>query len=1183
MKLKSLEISGFKSFADKTKIEFKPGMTGIVGPNGSGKSNIIEAIRWVMGEQSAKGLRGEKMQDVIFGGTSKRSPLNRAEVTIVFDNSDHYLKTDFTEIRISRRLYRSGESNYLINGQDVRLRDIVELFMDTGLGRESFSIISQGRVEAIFNSKAEDRRTIIEEVAGVYKYKQNKERAQKELKQTQENLDRVEDILQEVADRVEPLSRQAAVAQDYIAQKQQYDALEKSRLVIEIDEYQHIQTASGLKTAQLDTIITNQQAEINQKSRQLKELKNNQQALHIEREQLQTRLVTLAQTSERLNGLQNITAEREQTRTSSIQELTGSLKQVTNNLAQVKAKLADKQGALSEQEAEIKTVEAELGQLSNQTAASRITQLQAEVTAAEQAHFTDLKTQVTLQNAVQNAVHNLKQATTTNSDGQAQLVTSQSKLALVTEEHQSLEQQLKTAQAIQQKTQKEFDSLTNDYQVAHQQQKQNQQAWLDGLALVKQAQARLESLQTLDNEYTGYYQGVRNLMRQREQFPDIAGVVADLLHVPANFSKAIEVALGGALQQVVVTNEQAAKVAVEFLTKQRLGRVTFLPLNVIKGRNLSEHQVQAIKSLPGFEGIASDLISCEPSYQKILTHLLGTTVIAADLDSATAIARIGQHRFKIVTLDGQVINPGGSITGGAQRNDNNGVLQQKTEIDQLTKAVGTMQAELASSEAKVQAFDQQISDLTEAGTAKRSELAICNEDVQILTSKVKLALENVNHVQNQVEHLMHQQKSFSDNVSTITQNDADNKAKLMALDDHIKQLETKITAAKAEIEALSQSQTTLSERIFAKREWLAGQRATATALASDVTSLEQQVGTLSKNRQQMEQRLALFTAGGDELEQARERAQQELVVAQADYQQATTDLAVIKTKLTQTDSTINIVEQELDRLQGTQQLSQQELSTLTAQQARNSALLEQAQKQLMADYDLTIEAAKTELVNMPIAEIKTQLKLIKRGLDELGDVNLGSITEYQEVASRHEFLSKQQADLVAARDNLFATMTEMDGEVTQRFKATFDAVASQFNAIFGRMFGGGKAELRLTDPEHLLTTGIDIMAQPPGKKFQQMSLLSGGEKALTAITLLFSILAVRPVPFAILDETEAALDDANVTRFAQYLHTFENDTQFIVITHRKGTMVNADMLYGITMQESGISKLVAVNLADIKQ
>lgn len=1183
MKLKSLEISGFKSFADKTKIEFKPGMTGIVGPNGSGKSNIIEAIRWVMGEQSAKGLRGEKMQDVIFGGTSKRSPLNRAEVTIVFDNSDHYLKTDFTEIRISRRLYRSGESNYLINGQDVRLRDIVELFMDTGLGRESFSIISQGRVEAIFNSKAEDRRTIIEEVAGVYKYKQNKERAQKELKQTQENLDRVEDILQEVAGRVEPLSRQAAVAQDYLAQKQQYDALEKSRLVIEIDEYQHIQTASGLKAAQLDTIITNQQAEINQKSRQLKELKNNQQALHIEREQLQTRLVTLAQTSERLNGLQNITAEREQTRTSSIQELTGSLKQVTNNLAQVKAKLADKQGALSEQEAEIKTVEAELGQLSNQTAASRITQLQAEVTAAEQAHFTDLKTQVTLQNAVQNAVHNLKQATTTNSDGQTQLVTSQSKLALVTEEHQALEQQLKTAQATQQKTQKEFDSLTNDYQVAHQQQKQNQQAWLDGLALVKQAQARLESLQTLDNEYTGYYQGVRNLMRQREQFPDIAGVVADLLHVPANFSKAIEVALGGALQQVVVTNERAAKVAVEFLTKQRLGRVTFLPLNVIKGRNLPEHQVQAIKSLPGFEGIASDLISCEPSYQKILTHLLGTTVIAADLDSATAIARIGQHRFKIVTLDGQVINPGGSITGGAQRNDNNGVLQQKTEIDQLTKAVSTMQAELASSEAKVQAFDQQISDLTEAGTAKRSELAICNEDVQILTSKVKLALENVNHVQNQVEHLMHQQKSFSDNVSTITQNDADNKAKLMALDDHIKQLEAKITAAKAEIEALSQSQTTLSERIFAKREWLAGQRATATALASDVTSLEQQVGTLSKNRQQMEQRLALFTAGGDELEQARERAQQELVVAQADYQQATTDLAVIKTKLTQTDSTINVVEQELDRLQGTQQLSQQELSTLTAQQARNSALLEQAQKQLMADYDLTIEAAKTELVNMPIAEIKTQLKLIKRGLDELGDVNLGSITEYQEVASRHEFLSKQQADLVAARDNLFATMTEMDGEVTQRFKATFDAVASQFNAIFGRMFGGGKAELRLTDPEHLLTTGIDIMAQPPGKKFQQMSLLSGGEKALTAITLLFSILAVRPVPFAILDETEAALDDANVTRFAQYLHTFENDTQFIVITHRKGTMVNADMLYGITMQESGISKLVAVNLADIKQ
>ncbi|MCM0598718.1 chromosome segregation protein SMC [Periweissella fabalis] len=1183
MKLKSLEISGFKSFADKTKIEFKPGMTGIVGPNGSGKSNVIEAIRWVMGEQSAKGLRGEKMQDVIFGGTSKRSPLNRAEVTIVFDNSDHYLKTDFTEIRISRRLYRSGESNYLINGQDVRLRDIVELFMDTGLGRESFSIISQGRVEAIFNSKAEDRRTIIEEVAGVYKYKQNKERAQKELKQTQENLDRVEDILQEVASRIEPLSQQAAIAQDYLGQKQRYDALEKSRLVIEIDEYSTVQANNANKADQLKTIIDKQQKDVNHKLQQLKQLKQSQQLLHQRRDQIQAKLVTLAQTTERLNGLQNITAEREQTRTSSIKELTNSLQETALSLKQAENDLKNKKAELSNQQAKIKQVETELADLSEQTVTSRIEQLQAEVAKTEAAHLAELKLQVTVQNEVQNAVNNLKQVTNNGTDVQAQLTAIKDKLAHAQAEQKTLEQQLVHAQTEQQKVQTEFENVTAAYQVAHNQQKQHRQAWLDGLAVAKQAQARLESLQAMDNEYTGYYQGVRNLMRHREKFPEIAGTVADLLNVPAEFSKAIEVALGSALQQVVVANEQVAKNAVQFLTKQRLGRVTFLPINVIKGRSLSAQQLGLITNIEGFQGVASDLVTCGNKYSKILTHLLGTTVIASDLDSATTIAQAGQHHFKIVTIDGQIINPGGSITGGAQRNDNNGVLQQKTEIEQLTQAVATMKVELAKSEATVQDFERQVGELTEMGTAKRSELAICNENAQILISKVKLANENEQHLQQQVHQLLQQQQSFDDNINNLTQTGTDNKVRLTTIEENISKLQTKIVLAKDEINKLSQSQNALSEQIFAKREWLAGQRATGTALMNDITSLKQQVAQLYKNQQQLEQRLALFSAGGDELEQARERAQRELVVAQQDYQQATRDLATIKDELGQIEIAIQSLEQQLEHLQSTQSLSQQELSTLNSQLARNSALLEQAQQQLTEEYDLTIEAAKLELVNMPIDEIKTQLKLIKRGLDELGDVNLNSITEYQEVSNRHEFLSKQQADLIAARDNLFTTMAEMDNEVSKRFETTFNAVAGQFNDIFGRMFGGGKAELRLTDPSNLLTTGIDIMAQPPGKKFQQMSLLSGGEKALTAITLLFSILAVRPVPFAILDETEAALDDANVTRFAQYLHTFENDTQFIVITHRKGTMVNADMLYGITMQESGISKLVAVNLADIKQ
>lgn len=1183
MKLKSLEISGFKSFADKTKIEFKPGMTGIVGPNGSGKSNIIEAIRWVMGEQSAKGLRGEKMQDVIFGGTSKRSPLNRAEVTIIFDNSDHYLKTDFTEIRISRRLYRSGESNYLINGQDVRLRDIVELFMDTGLGRESFSIISQGRVEAIFNSKAEDRRTIIEEVAGVFKYKQSKERAQKELKQTQENLDRVQDILQEVEARVEPLKQQATVAEDYLTQKQQYDALEKSRLVIEIDEYLTATAAMEIKIAELTAMTDQQKITVDEKGQMLKRLKVNQQKLTDEREQLQSKLLTLTQTTERLHGLQNITAEREQTRIATIADLEENLAQSQQTLTTVQQQFETKKQILVEQQAKIDAVAAELAVLTKQTSASRIEQLKLEITTLENSHLTNVKRQINLQNDVEHAEVSLSQASTNDNDLLEQGANLRTQLALATETKENLQSEFERAKQQQQQIQVEFEEVTQAYQATYAEHKKSQQAWFEGLALIKQAQARLESLQTLESEYSGYYQGVRNLMRQRHKFAGIAGVVADLLNVPAELSKAIEVTLGGAVQQVVVDNEQTAKDAVKFLTSQRLGRVTFLPLSVIKGRSLAEQQLNNISNLDGFIGVASELVACDNKYQSIVSHLLGTTVIAKDIDAATIIARQGQHRLKVVTLDGQVINPGGSITGGAQKNDNHGVLQQKTEMDQLSHAVATMNIELAANEAKVKTLAEQVNQLTESGTLKRSELASCNETVQILTSKLDLAQGQVNHLEGQVTELQNQQHAVADSRTLVFNQKAANEQTLKELELTLANELQQIEANKAEIVELTQNQDALSTQIYDKREWLAGQRATVQATQNQVSELEAQISAVEEKQVQLQQRLKLFNVSGDELFQAGQRAQNDLVVAQKNYELTNQQLSAVKNQLAEIEVKTTTVENELDRVQGTFQLSLQELNEVRTAYARIATLLEQSQKQLITDYNLTLDAAKVELVALPIDEIKTQLKLIKRGLDELGDVNIGAIAEYQEVAERFEFLSSQQADLIAARDNLFATMNEMDDEVKVRFQTTFDAIANQFSRIFGQMFGGGKAELRLTDPDNILTTGIDIMAQPPGKKFQQMSLLSGGEKALTAITLLFAILAVRPVPFAILDETEAALDDANVTRFAEYLRTFQNETQFIVITHRKGTMINADVLYGITMQESGISKMVTVNLADIRE
>lgn len=1184
MKLKSLEISGFKSFADKTKIEFMPGMTGIVGPNGSGKSNIIEAIRWVMGEQSAKGLRGDKMQDVIFGGTSKRSPLNRAEVSIVFDNSDHYLKTDWSEIRLTRRLYRSGESNYQINGQDVRLRDILELFMDSGLGRESFSIISQGRVEAIFNSKPEDRRAIIEEVAGVYKYKTNKERAERELRQTQENLDRVQDIMAEIGSRVEPLARQSALAQDYLEQKAQYDRLEKSRLVIEIADNREAKQGVDARVQILQGVVQKHETAVNGQTSRLQTLKQERTALELERDELQQKLVQYAQAKERLQGLQNVNAERDQNRTATVQELTSQLEAVETNLTATIAELATKQTQLSEQAEAVETVNAEVTELTGQTVAERVAQLRKSLQQEQSRYVELLQRQASLSNEKQNLERNAQQSSQAQAGLSERLAAAQGRLQESATELADLEAQLATAKETQTLKTAQFDAVTEEYKQAKTAEQKVRQAWYDGLGLAKQAQARLESLQNMGNEYTGFYQGVRNLMKHKADFPGIEGVVAELIKVPADYNKAIETALGAALQQVVVDNEQTAKNAVRFLTQQRLGRVTFLPRNVIKARNLAANQVQAVTGLAGFVGVASDLVQVEAKYAPIVDNLLGTVVIADNLDNATAIARVGQHRFRIVTLDGQVINPGGSITGGAQRNDQNGLLSQKAEIDKLQTAVKTMEAELLTQERQVRELTNQLDTATEQGSQLREAVAQANEHVQVLTSQCKLASDSHEQLNRQVQALQYEQGHANDSASDYEKEVAQNLADTQQVAQDLLASQAKTTALEAEVGELSENQSAIAEQIQTKREWLAAKRATYDALASQVNQLKQRVGELEQQQGTLAERLELLTANDDDLYTASQNAKVELVKTTKAYERAQLQTSEVREKLSALNTTIANQEAEFTKLATLQRESLQEMNDLRAQQARLATLLDQAMNQLNENYALSVVEARAEVadLDLPVEQIRTQLKLIKRGLDEIGDVNLGVIEEYQEVKTRFDFLTSQQTDLVAARTNLYATMNEMDVEVQRRFKLTFDEIAAQFNNIFTKMFGGGQAELTLTDPEHLLTTGIDIMAQPPGKKFQQMSLLSGGEKALTAITLLFSILAVRPVPFAILDETEAALDDANVTRFAEYLHNFEDDTQFIVITHRKGTMVNADVLYGITMQESGVSKMVSVNLNELE-
>ncbi|KRN31716.1 chromosome segregation protein SMC [Weissella halotolerans] len=1178
MKLKTLEISGFKSFAQKTKIDFMPGITGVVGPNGSGKSNIIEAIRWVMGEQSAKGLRGDKMADVIFGGTADRKPLNRAQVIITFDNSDHYLQTDYTEIQIARTLYRTGESKYQINGTTVRLRDIQELFMDSGLGRESFSIISQGRVEQIFSAKPADRRAVIEEVAGVYKYKQNKDKATAELSGVQDKLDRVQDILFEIRQRLEPLAQQSAQAQDYLTQKAEFDQLDQARLVLAIQDGR--QAAGQLANQQADyegqlatlhQIILDLEADLTAQ-------KQARQELTTKRQTAQTELLATATRVEQLLGEQKLQAERQTSRSQASHDLAAEIEKTKANQVYWQQTIQERQAEIDLQLEKTATLTEQVKRIKNQLKALDAQTLQTEIDQKRSVLVEQMQRVATLKN----------QAVFLKQEYQRQTVQSERLHKQLAEVNQALtkvqvtlaqgQADLEQAKA-QQQAQKEAlaqaqqagQKLESDFQTAR-------QTWYNQLEKEQRVQTRLQTLKHLADQYEGYYQGVKHLMQARQQFPGIAGVVAELITVPKDQQLAIETALGGALQQVVVDQATTAKTAIKYLTTHRLGRVTFLPLNTVRPRHLATSLLESAQASAGFVGLAADLVTVAAEYRPVIAHLLGTTVIAQDLTTAMPMAKALLQRVRIVTLDGQVINAGGAMTGGANRQQGQGLLSQRQTIDQLTKEGHQLAQQSQQAEERVRTLEHQVQVAAKAFKKQQADLLTVNEDVQNLTHTVQNAKEELARMQKERAALHfelesngiesedgHRQPNHQVELETAQQEQAD--------------LQTDLDQALQKQAAASQARQRYQAELTECETELA--RAKAQLEAAQVRKADSQ-----KQAQQAQERMDSLQKQRADLSadqgQVRARIEHDLTEQTTKKDALTAQVQDLDKQLETKGQTIAQVELALENRRHQQGDLMTKSSEVARQKAQVTTNLDHAQTTLQEDYGLDYAAAKAAVtLTMPLADIETKLKLLKRGLADIGPVNLQAIDEYTQVKERYDFLEQQQADLIEARDNLEATMGEMDQEVKTRFAQTFAAVAKHFATIFVKMFGGGQAELLLTDPDHLLTTGVDIKAQPPGKKFQQMSLLSGGERALTAISLLFAILEVRPVPFVVLDETEAALDEANVTRFAQYLHEVNDRTQFIVITHRKGTMANADVLYGVTMQEPGVSTMVSVDLTEV--
>lgn len=1179
MQLLSLTLDGFKSFAQKTTIKFEPGMTGIIGPNGSGKSNIIEAIRWVMGEQSARHLRGDKMADVIFNGAADRQPLNRAVVSITLDNSDHYLASDFRELTITRKLYRNGDSEYLINGQKVRLKDITDLFIDSGLGRESFSIISQGRVAAVFNGKPEDRRGIIETVAGVAKYKKNKETAEKRLTATMDNLNRVNDIIGELSRQLEPLADESALAKDYLEQKKRFDLLDRTQTVRQYDRQRQQLTAVQTKYRQTAKLVTDYQAQQKKVDAVLTQLKQRRAVLLRQKDAAQQAILTQTEKIAQLKNQQSMSSMKRDQQVADQQRLNEQAAQLE---AQLQAAQQDQQAVkdqLAAHEQEMDQHQADYDAAKQMSNAERIQALNQQLGDLRNQQINLMQELTTVHNQQAFLKRSHEQRVSQQNQNSSELQDRQAQQARLSADQQSQQEELDRLNDQVNQLQAQVTNLDHQLTAITQQYQQAQRDWYAALGDVHSTKSRIKNYQAMSEEYAGYYQGVRTVLQNRQAFPGLAGPVSELFDVPAKLTTAIETVLGGQLQQLVVDRQTTGKQIISYLVQHRGGRVTILPLDTLIHRRPASSWNQ-VAGMPGVVGRAVDLINFDPQFQLVADYLLGSTVVADSLDHATVIARAGRHQLRVVTLDGQLINASGAMTGGANRHRQHGLLTQKQLGKQLNDLLHQQENQVSQAEQRVADLKQRHDDQEKQLTGLQAQLHTAQLDQHAAQSQLEVLAGRLQDLNRQIQSLQSQADQQGNQVKDDQTQVAQLKQKEAAVAHRQQATEEKISTLTEQIHALETNASAQNEQLHQMEQWLA-------VAAERQQQFQRQVDAAAKT----------VVDTQDELTRVKDQLTALAAAMNNDHSQADNQAALEKTQalLTKTKAQVEKYDQELaklnddlaiqeDKHQRTAELQQaasDDASDLKAQQVRIESRLDQLLNHLSEQYEMTIEAVRQEVSDLDDDQLARQLKLLRRGLAELGDVNVGSIAEYDRVKKHYDFLKGQQDDLLAARKQLNQTMGEMDSQVEQRFTQIFKRVSAAFDETFKQIFGGGQAKLVLTDPDHPLTTGIDIIAQPPGKKNQHLSLLSGGERALTAITLLFAILKVRPVPFAILDEPEAALDELNVQRFAQYLNRFgKTGPQFIVITHRKGTMMGADVLYGVTMQESGVSKMVSVDVID---
>lgn len=1184
MYLKRLEIQGFKSFADKIELQFNPGVTGVVGPNGSGKSNISDAIRWVLGEQSAKTLRGAKMEDIIFSGSDKRRPVGMAEVSLTLDNSSGLFPLDFTEVTVTRRVFRSGESEFLINKTPCRLRDIHELFMDTGIGREGYSIIGQGKIDEILNARSEERRQLIEEAAGIVKYKNRKLQAAKKLADTEQNLTRISDIIGELSTQVGPLQEQAATAEEFLNFKEELSKLEINLFVHQLEEVGDKLTEINTELDEKQQAAMTAETELRGAESRIEELKLKISKLDEAISGVQQTVFDLTSAVEKNEASVKVAEERRRGLVRDKDRLSAELADIAQRIDGVKLQYAGEEEALARLRQDIDAGRAELANRETELAAleSNLAEGEAGVETGKGDIIEILHDIASVRNEtgnleVQEKNHEkrLTQLTGDRSEGGQQAAENGAALHAVKQESDRLTKSIIKNEA-------SLAQLAKNQAAGEQRLSSVQDELSAQLKLIGAKESRLRVLKEMQHQYEGFHKGVREVLKagQAGRLHGICGVVAELLQVPEEYAVAVEVALGGAVQFIVTGTDLDAQRAIEYLKANKAGRATFLPLNTIKN-NDQDKTLQKIIESKGCLGAAASLVKIDDRYNNILQYLLGRIAVFENLDRARQVAGETGFRHKFVTLEGEIINPGGSFTGGSFAKGNASLLGRLSEIDSLEKELQQMQRVLE----KLRASENKI--LKELTGIKNSieQLRAENQEKQLQLTGIRKDLEQRESEQERIDRLI---RSIDLEVEQENHELNRLRAKRDILKEQLAQLEKKNAELEQSIGRLQESlkgqqglREQLTSRITESRVRLAALQQEESGYAQLLARAHQSVAEYRQQAKNKEAELA--EAGLTESRIDEEIAVlREQIITQMDEKGATGErLNALKGERRSDIAVLNDMESRVKQLLKQLSQLQEQAHSLDVRRARLEMEMENARQRLMEEHGLTFEEAvlkKTEIKNR--REVTSRIKELKGLITELGAVNLGAIEEYARVSERYEFLSAQHKDLEEAKNSLYKVIAEMDEIMTNRFREAFQTINTNFREVFSELFGGGNADLQLTDSANLLDTGVEIIAQPPGKKPQHLSLLSGGERALTAIALLFAILRAKPSPFCVLDEIEAALDEANVDRFAAFMKEFAGRSQFIVVTHRKGTMEVADILYGVTMDESGVTKLVSMRMAE---